>query len=504
MSKEFGKYVRGGPPATEKFDMNMPPIKPKRYLMPIAWAGAFLDKWRRGVKLRRVNMEGLKAPYILVCNHNAFFDFSIMIAAHRSRKAHVHASVDGFIARETIMRKIGLVPKRKYTADAHVIRQCRDILAGGGIYVIYAEARYSLCGTLESFPASVGQLAKRMGVPVVTLKCLGHHLLDPYWGNHKLRPVKGLETFMTQVLTADEVKAATADEINEGIRDSLQYDDFRWQSENRVKIDRADRAEGLHKPLYQCPKCMVEYDMNSKGAKVFCEACGKSWTLSEYGELSADEGETEFAFPTDWYKWEREQVRREVRAGKYKFDCAVDVNDLPNAEGFIHMGRGRLVHDLEGFRLEGTRDWDGALFRMAVPAASTASVHVEYSYRFGLARDCIDLNTLEDTWYCFPEGQPFSVTKVSLATEEIFEYLREQDQTASAVRLVEVLDGFLRGEVPGVGLDCALGADLGLMSMELFDLVCAIEARFGVAIPDGMLTKRTTVGDLAAYLGGTP
>ena len=500
MSKEFGKYVRGGPPATEKFDMNMPPIKPKRYLMPIAWAGAFANQWMHGVKLRRVNMEGLKAPYILVCNHNAFFDFSIMIAAHRSRKAHIHASVDGFIAREMIMRKIGIIPKRKYTADANVIRQARDVLARGDIYVIYAEARYSLCGTLEIFPDSVGQLAKQMGVPVVTLQCLGHHLLDPFWGNHKLRKIKGLETFMTQILTAEEVQAAAPDEINEKIRQALQYDDFRWQSENKVRIARANRAQGLHKPLYQCPKCKKEYMMNSNGAKVFCEACGKSWTLSEYGELSADEGETEFTFPTDWYAWEREQVRGEVRAGKYKFDCAVDVNDLPNAEGFVHMGRGRLTHDLEGFRLEGVRDWDGEPFRMNIPAASMIAVHVEYDYRFGLARDCIDLNTLEDTWYCFPEGQPFSVTKVSIAQEEIFAYLREQKQNAAVEALTDVLDDFVRGAVPGIGPGSALGEDLGLMSMELFDLLCAIEARFGVSIPDELLTRRATLRDLAAYL----
>lgn len=435
MSKEFGKNVRGGPPETKKkFDLVRPPDKPKPYLMPIAWVGSYLMKWSRGVKLNKVNMEGIKPPFILVCNHNAFFDFYIMISALRSMNAYATASVDGFIGREELMRGIGVMLKRKYTADINQVRKCQQILENNGIFVIYSEARYSLCGMTEMIPVSIAQLAKRMGVPVVTLCCHGHHLLDPFWGDHKLRKVKGLESFMTAICTPEELKTATVEEIDAKIKANLQYDDFRWQSRNRVKIDTPDRADGLHYPLYQCPHCKAEYKMKSKGTQVFCEACGKSWTLSEYGELSADEGETEFVFPTDWYTWERENVRKEVRAGTYKFECDVDVNDLPNAKGFIHMGHGRMVHDLDGFRLNGVRDYDDEPFSMTIPAAGQPAVHVEYRYRFGNARDCVDLNTIDDTWYCFPEGENFSVTKISLATEEIFDYLKERRQKSMYAR----------------------------------------------------------------------
>jgi len=498
LSKEIGKNVRGGPPETEKFDMLRPPAKPKAYLMPIAWGLSYFNKWTRREKLHRIGMEGLKPPYILLCNHNAFFDFSSMVSAIHSRRAFYTASVDGFIGREELMRGVGVIPKRKYTMDISHVRKARRILDGGGIFVIYAEARYSLCGMSEMIPDSIGQLAKRMGVPVVTLNCRGHHLLDPFWGDHKLRKVKGLETTMTRIYTAQELEAATVEEINARIRAHLQYDDFRWQSENRVKIDSPSRAEGLHKPLYQCPHCMKEYKMNSRGTQVFCEACGKSWTLSEYGGLSADSGETEFAFPTDWYKWEREQVRGEVRAGSYRFDCAVDVNDLPNAKGFVHMGRGSLVHDLDGFRLTGVRDYDGAPFRMDIPAAGQQAVHVEYRYCYGNWRDCVDLNTLEDTWYCFPEGQDFSVTKLSLATEEIYGLLRERRGETVMEDLKATL-GAYSGETKGIRPDSVLVTDLGLNSVELFDLICEMERRFGAAVPDRALQELVTVRDVAAH-----
>ena len=34
--------------------------------------------------------------------------------------------------------------------------------------------------------------------------------------------------------------------------------------------------------------------------------------------------------------------------------------------------------------------------------------------------NCVDLNTLEDTWYIYPHDCAFSVTKMALATEELY------------------------------------------------------------------------------------
>ena len=426
MDKEFGKNVRGGPPATKKFDMNLPPIKPLPHLMALAWVGSFVQKLIHLGKLQKVDMHGIKPPYLLICNHNAFYDFYILLVATFPHRGFYPAAVDDYIGREKVLRQVGAFPKRKFTADISLVRQCRKLLEAGNLVGLHAEARYSLCGLTELIPDAVGQLAKRMGVPVVTLKVCGHHIYDPFWGDGRKRWVMPVEAVMTQIYTAEQAKAATPDEINAKIREYLHNDDFRWQSQKRVRISYSKRAEGLHKVLYQCPRCKTEYKMDSVGARLFCKACGRSWLLNEYGELKACCGKTEFKFPTDWYQWEREQVRKEVRGGAYRFDCAVDVNDLPNSEGFVHIGRGRLIHDMDGFRLTGTRDYDGNPFSMTLPAARQIAVHVEYNYRFGNHRDCIDLNTLDDTWYVFPEGQEFSVTKVSLATEEMFKLINEK------------------------------------------------------------------------------
>jgi hypothetical protein len=62
------------------------------------------------------------------------------------------------------------------------------------------------------------------------------------------------------------------------------------------------------------------------------------------GELSADEGETEFSHIPDWYEWERANVRREVEEGRYSSgELPVTVDTLPNAKRFIRLGEGTMV-----------------------------------------------------------------------------------------------------------------------------------------------------------------
>jgi len=160
--------------------------------------------------------------------------------------------------------------------------------------------------------------------------------------------------------------------------------------------------------------------MDSKDDILFCGECGKKWRMTELGELEALEGETEFSHIPDWYEWERANVRAEVEAGTYDSGVLrVHVDSLPNAKKFIRLGNGTMQHDMNGFHVHGT-DTDGDPFEMELPVPSLYSVHIEYEY-LGKFGDCVDLNTLEDTWYTYPEpDQEFAVTKMALATEELY------------------------------------------------------------------------------------
>ncbi len=400
------------------FDMQKPPIPTKWYLQPLEWILSMPDLWKHRNKLTRRGTEELKPPYVLLCNHNAFMDFKVATKAVFPYRANFVVAIDGFIGREWLLRSIGCICKRKFTNDLTLVRQLKRVIENGNIAVIYAEARYSLCGTTAVLPSSLGKLCKLLGVPVASLICHGHHVNSPFWNLHD-RGVAPTEAEFTLLYTADELAAAHADEVNDRILEAFQYDDFAWLKESGIKITWSKRAEGLHKVLYQCPACGKEYRMHTKGAQIRCEACGKSWTMAEDGSLSADSGETEFSHIPDWYEWERANVRKEVEAGVYSSGTLpVTVDTLPNAKRFIRLGEGTMVHDMNGFTVRGT-DADGDPFEMVKPVSSLYSCHIEYEY-LGKNGDCVDLNTLEDTWYIYPHDCDFSVTKMALATEELY------------------------------------------------------------------------------------
>ena len=404
----------------KRFDMAAVPMR--QHLLPLIWLLSMPAVISHKNKLTKINMENIKPPYLLLCNHNAFMDFKVATKAVFPHRANYVVAIDGFWKREWLLRLIGCICKRKFTSDTVLVRQIRKVLDNKDIAVIYPEARYSLCGTTAVLPSSLGKLCKMMDVPVATLICHGHHVNSPFWNLHD-RGVKPTEAEYSLLLTRDQVREFSVDEINDRIVQAFQYDDFAWQKERGIRTPYPGRAEGLHKVLYQCPCCKTEFRMSSKGSEIFCTACGKRWQMTELGELRAQEGKTEFSHIPDWYEWERSNVREEVESGSYNTGVMpVKVYSLPNARRFIHLGEGTMVQDGSGFHVHGT-DVDGDPFEMEIPVPSLYSCHIEYEY-LGKYGDCVDLNTLEDTWYIYPHDCDFAVTKMALATEELYFHYR--------------------------------------------------------------------------------
>lgn len=399
-----------------RFDMQAKPQKQKWYLTPLAWLLAYPNAWSHRLKVNKTNMAGLKPPYILLCTHHAFIDFSVTTAAIFPHGANYVVAIDGFIGREKLLRAVGGICKRKFTNDIVLVRQIEHSLkVNKTVCAIYPEARYTLCGTTAILPESLGKLCKIMKHPVVVLNMHGDYLSQPVW-NLRKRKVR-LSADMTQIVTQEEIGTLSAKAINDRIQSAFVYDEYKYQWENRLKISVPWRAEGLHRVLYQCPHCLAEHKMSSSGSRLTCAVCHKVWEMDEYGRLSALEGETEFSHIPDWYEFERSQVRKQLETGTYRFEDEVDVDSLPNADGYIRLGRAKLTHDQNGFVLEG--NFDGEPFRLEKEPLSMYSAHIEYDY-LGKGRDCVDLSTLDDTYYLYPVHQTNVVTKLHFAVEELY------------------------------------------------------------------------------------
>lgn len=404
----------------DRYDFVKPVLPQARYLTPVAWALSYPDVWKYKAKITR-DLQGVKPPYIMLCNHNSFLDFKIMTAALFPRRANYVVALDGFIGREWIMRKVGCIAKRKFVNDIYLIRQTSRLLDQGQIVVYYPEARYSHIGTNSVLPDSLGKMLKYLQVPVVSLLFHGHHINEPAW-NQVSRGVP-VEAEMKLQLSKEHVARLSPEEIQAKVTEALVYDDYAWQYENQVRVEYPERAEEMHRVLYQCPNCGTEYRMRSEGSQLSCTACGKAWQLTEYGQLQALQGETEFSSPPAWYEWQRENVRAEVRAGTYGMESEVLIDSLPDSKGFVQLGKGWLRHDMNGMVLKGSHL--GEDFEVVKSNQSLYSIHVEYNY-IDKKRDCVDVSTLEDTYFAYPLSDDTSVTKIALAVEELYQLEMEK------------------------------------------------------------------------------
>lgn len=405
------------------------PIRQPLIIVWLIWLLSKIMLIGKNYKIEKINMEGVKPPYMLLSNHQYFIDFEIAAMATFPYRVNNVVSIDGYYRRPWLMELIGSIGTRKFTTDLHLVKSINRVLKRGDILSMYPEARYTPCGTTAYLPEALGKLVKMNKVPVVVIKHHGNHLLTPFWNFRKPRKVPLFMT-MTQVLTAEQVKAMSADEINAAIKGAFAYDEYRYQKENGILITEPHRAEGLHKVLYQCPHCLTESKMSSEGTEIFCTECGKRWNLNEDGTLTALDGNTEFTHIPDWFDWERQQVCEQIARGEYSFEDEVDVYSLPRCWRFIHLGKAKITHDPEnGFVLEG--HYNGAPYRVQRTPIENNSLHVEYDYCYIKPYDCFDISTDKDSFYCYPT-KPNVITKLGFAVEELYRIKQEQTKKKTA------------------------------------------------------------------------
>lgn len=66
--------------------------------------------------------------------------------------------------------------------------------------------------------------------------------------------------------------------------------------------------------------------------------------------------------------------------------------------------------------------------------------------------------------------------------------------------LKAIIEEYTDEPLPEITMETALTADFGLNSFELFEIICKIEEKYNVTIPDRVLMSFASVGDVVSYL----
>ncbi len=361
---------------------------------------------------------GKDEPCLILMNHTCFQDMEVAYRILYPRPLNIVASNDGFIGffglMDWLMHTIGCIPTQKFVSDLRLVKDmeyCFKTLKSS--VLMYPEACYSFDGTATTMPAKMGVLLKKYDVPVIMIETFGAFGRNPLYNELQIRRHVPITAKARVLYTREEIREKSVRELSQGVENAFGFDHFRWQKEQGLKIHQPFRADGLHRILYKCANCGAEGHMKGRGTDIACGVCGKRWELTELGELIAYEGETEISHIPDYYRWEREQVRREIQDGTYKLDVDVEIAMQVDYKAIYKVGAGHLIHDESGFHLTGC---DSRLDYRQKPQVHYSLYADYYWYEMG---DVICIGDADTHYFCFlPEG--VSVAKVRLAAEEMY------------------------------------------------------------------------------------
>ncbi|MBE6724433.1 MAG: hypothetical protein E7576_04400 [Ruminococcaceae bacterium] len=411
--------------------VHRPPVKPSPFFRWLLKTVSAPDLKATDFTAEKIGMEklGRDEPCLYLMNHSSFIDLKIAATLIYPRPFNIVCTSDGFVGKEGLMRAIGCIPTAKFVPDLTLIRDLNTAFRDNRCSVLmYPEASYTFDGCATPLPDSLGGALKRFGVPVVMIRTYGAFARDPLYNNLQLRNVK-VSARMEYLLSPEDLKNRTAEELNGILKEQFTFDNFRWQQENRVKIDEPFRADGLNRVLYKCPRCKTEGKTAGRGTELVCEACGKRWELDEYGCLTSADGDPVFDHVPDWYNWERACVREELERGTYRLEVPVTVCVMTNMKHICRVGEGILRHDADGFALDACR---GELSYRQPPLASYGLYADYYWYEIG---DMICVGDNRILYYCFPTDGRDVVAKTRIAAEELYKIKRAEKRAGQKNRI---------------------------------------------------------------------
>ena len=403
------------------------PLRPNFLLATVIRILAVFDllPTRFTYEMHGMDSIGRNEPCLILMNHSSFIDLKIASRIFYPRRYGIVCTSDGFVGfgMELLMRLIGCIPTRKFVTDVGLIQNMEYLLKKKKCSVLmYPEASYSFDGTATPLPRKMGVLLKKLGVPVVTVITQGAFARDPLYNCLQKRKVR-VRADVTCLATARQVREMTVAQLDELLEKAFSFDNFQWQQENQIAITEPFRADGLNRILYKCPHCMAEGKTEGKGIQLTCRNCGKTYTLTETGFLEPVSGEAAFTHVPDWYRWQRQQVKKELEEGSYRLEADVKIGMMVDYKAIYMVGQGKLVHDETGFHLTGC---DGKLAYHQSPLFSYGLYADYFWYEIG---DVICIGNSDALYYCFPQNCGDVVAKTRLATEELYKLKKQRKRT---------------------------------------------------------------------------
>ncbi len=288
-----------------------------------------------------LNIEG---PVLLIPNHACAWDPLLVGLSLPKKQIYFVASEHLFRlgpVSKLIEYLLEPIPRRKAATGTDTVKACLRHLKAGHSICLFAEGEQTWDGrNIPIFPAT-GKLVKSSGATLVTFRLEGNYLSIPRWG-------KGIRRGRVHghpigIYPPAQLKAMTPKEINALIQRDITENAWERQRRDPVAFRGKNRAQGLERALYLCPRCHRLDSLHTEGNRIFC-SCGLDL---EYTETCFFQPADPFLTLADWDDWQREQLRKrafphDAETGLLFSDGGVTLSRLRPGHKEEYLGAGGL------------------------------------------------------------------------------------------------------------------------------------------------------------------
>jgi 1-acyl-sn-glycerol-3-phosphate acyltransferase len=229
--------------------------------------------------IREEKLAAAETPYLLLSNHESFFDFYYILQLSHPRNPSFLVS-DYYCTRpvlRTLARHMGILSKKPFAPELAVpLRICRMLKKGYPV-VIFPEGRLSPDGRSNPIVEEGAAFYKRLGVDLVLVKLRGSYYAYPKWRKKRYR--SAVSVTVEEVLKKETLRGMSDEELNRKIAETLYCD---ASKELLCDYPQRDKARNLGDLLYRCADCGALYATAGRGNELACAACGRRHTLDRH------------------------------------------------------------------------------------------------------------------------------------------------------------------------------------------------------------------------------
>ncbi|MDE7454248.1 MAG: hypothetical protein K2M64_00265 [Clostridia bacterium] len=271
----------------------------------------------------------LKEQVVILAQHGTKDEYLYTLAGFNKYDVHCVIGHQNFFNKKIygLLLQLGTISKYLYQTDYNAVKQMLSVVKNGESLLLYPEGIQSTSGSTHPINPATIKLLKKCGLPVILCTSQGSYLTRP---RYSAKQRKGQITVTYKLLfEKEDLTNLTEDELYNKLLDNFRYNEFEHNKQVRIPFKgKCENIEGLDKIIYKCPHCGAEFDFKIDGKIMSCNACGYQVEMNDYYDLLQVNMPLYFDDIDKWYKWQRQEVKKEVAQSDFELSRPVKAYNI--------------------------------------------------------------------------------------------------------------------------------------------------------------------------------